>query len=146
MTIFENFGKATAKEDLVVHFFETFLVEYDSALRKTRGVYYTPEPVVSYIVRSVDYLLKTRFDKPQGLADKSVLVLDPAVGTATFLYMVIREIFEAQVKNGQQGYWDAYVAENLLKRIFGFDPYGSIYGGAPQAGAFAQGNRLYIPL
>jgi predicted helicase len=69
----------------------------------------------------VDYLLKTRFDKPQGLADKSVLVLDPAVGTATFLYMVIREIFEAQQKAGQAGYWDTYVAENLLKRIFGFE-------------------------
>jgi predicted helicase len=121
MEIFENFGKSTAKTDLVVHFYETFLAEYDSALRKTRGVYYTPEPVVSYIVRSVDYLLKTRFDKPQGLADKSVLVLDPAVGTATFLYMVIREIFEAQQKAGQAGYWDTYVAENLLKRIFGFE-------------------------
>ena len=119
--ILQDFGKSTAKEDPVVHFYETFLAEYNPALRKARGVYYTPEPVVSYIVRSVDYLLKTRFAKPQGLADKSVLVLDPAVGTATFLYMVIREIFEAQQKAGQQGYWDTYVAENLLKRIFGFE-------------------------
>jgi len=100
----KDFGKSTAKEDPVVHFYETFLAEYDSKLRKSRGVYYTPEPVVSYIVRSIDYLLKTRFNKPQGLADKSVLILDPAVGTATFLYMVIREIFEAQQAEGQQGF------------------------------------------
>ena len=77
--------------------------------------------MVSYIVRSIDYLLKTHFNKPQGLADKSVLVLDPAVGTATFLYMVIRGIFEAQQALGQQGYWDSYVSQNLLRRIFGFE-------------------------
>ena len=119
--IMKDFGKYTAKEDPIVHFYETFLSEYDPRLRKSRGVYYTPEPVVSYIVRSTDYLLKRDFNKPQGLTDKSVLVLDPAVGTATFLYMVIRGIYEAQEKAGQQGYWDSYVSQNLLKRIFGFE-------------------------
>ncbi len=61
-----------------MHFYETFLSAYDPAMRESRGVYYTPEPVVSYIVRSVDWLLRTRFDKPKGLADESVYVLDPA--------------------------------------------------------------------
>jgi predicted helicase len=86
-----------------------------------RGVYYTPEPVVSYIVRSIDWLLKTRFNKPQGLADSSVLILDPAVGTATFLYNVIKQIYESFIKQGQTGMWNDYVAEKLLARLFGFE-------------------------
>lgn len=119
--ILKDFGKRTAKEDPVVHFYETFLAAYDPRVREMRGVYYTPEPVVSYIVRSVDYLLKTRFDKPQGLADPSVLILDPAVGTATFLYMVINEVHDAIIGQGQTGLWNDYVAEKLLSRIFGFE-------------------------
>ena len=119
--ILQNFGKSTGKEDPVVHFYESFLVAYDHKLQKTRGVFYTPEPVVSYIVRSIDYLLKTRFNKPQGLADDKTLILDPAVGTATFLYAVINEIHQAIVSQGQQGLWNDYVSEKLLPRIFGFE-------------------------
>jgi predicted helicase len=55
----------------VVHFYETFLGEYNPALRKARGVWYTPQPVVNFIVRAVDDILKTEFDLPQGLADTS---------------------------------------------------------------------------
>jgi predicted helicase len=87
-----------------------------------RGVYYTPEPVVSYIVRSIDHLLKTRFNRPDGLADKNVLILDPACGTGTFLYYVIRHIYDTVVtKKGQKGKWNSYVSQNLLKRVFGFE-------------------------
>src|SRR5260370_7729405 len=68
-TILQDFGKRTRQEDPVVHFYETFLAQYDHKLREVRGVYYTPEPVVSYIVRSVDYLLKQDFDLAEGLAD-----------------------------------------------------------------------------
>ncbi|MFC1910945.1 type ISP restriction/modification enzyme, partial [Chloroflexota bacterium] len=117
--VLKNFGKHSGKEDPVVHFYETFLKAYDSNVRETRGVYYTPEPVVSYIVRSIDHLLKTRFNKPQGLADDNTLILDPATGTATFLYMVINEIRQAFA--GQEGMWNDYVAGKLLKRIFGFE-------------------------
>ena len=120
-SVLKDFGKRTAKEDPVVHFYETFLAEYDPKVREMRGVYYTPEPVVSYIVRSIDHLLKTHFNKPQGLADDKTLILDPAVGTATFLYMVINEIHEAMVKQGQKGMWSDYVAEKLLPRLFGFE-------------------------
>ncbi|MBA7597241.1 hypothetical protein ES703_04242 [subsurface metagenome] len=120
-SVLRDFGKRTAKEDPVVHFYATFLKEYDPKIRKMRGVYYTPEPVVSYIVRSVDHLLKERFGKPQGLADDKTLILDPAVGTATFLYMVINEIHQANISKGQQGLWNNYVAEKLLPRIFGFE-------------------------
>ena len=92
-SILENFGQRTRQEDPVVHFYETFLAAYNAALRKSRGVYYTPEPVVSFIVRSVDAILKDRFDLPLGLADNAkdpvtqkprVQILDPATGTGTF--------------------------------------------------------------
>jgi len=117
--VLKNFGKYSGKEDPVVHFYETFLKAYDPKVREMRGVYYTPEPVVSYIVCSIDHLLKTRFNKPQGLADDNTLILDPATGTATFLYMVINEIRQAFA--GQEGMWNDYVAGKLLKRIFGFE-------------------------
>jgi predicted helicase len=117
--VLKNFGKHSGKEDPVVHFYETFLKAYDPKVREMRGVYYTPEPVVSYIVRSIDHLLKTRFNKPQGLADDNTLILDPATGTATFLYMVINEIRQSFA--GQEGMWNNYVAGKLLKRIFGFE-------------------------
>ncbi len=120
-SILQDFGKRTAKEDPVVHFYETFLKEYDPQVRQMRGVYYTPEPVVSYIVRSIDHILKTSFGKPQGLADEKTLILDPATGTATFLYMVINEIHQSIVNQGQQGLWNEYVADKLLPRIFGFE-------------------------
>jgi len=119
--VLKDFGKRTAKEDPVVHFYETFLKGYDEKIREMRGVYYTPEPVVSYIVSSIDSLLKDRFGKPQGLADEKTLILDPAVGTATFLYMVVNEIYQALVGQGQQGLWNDYVADKLLPRIFGFE-------------------------
>ncbi|MDO8578765.1 MAG: N-6 DNA methylase [Dehalococcoidales bacterium] len=119
--VLKGFGKSAGKDDPVVHFYETFLKEYDPKTREMRGVYYTPLPVVSYIVRSIDHILKTRFDKPQGLADSSVLVLDPAVGTATFLYVVMQEIHAAVIKQGQEGTWNDYVEEKLLPRLFGFE-------------------------
>ena len=117
--VLENFGKHSGKEDPVVHFYETFLKAYDPKVREMRGVYYTPEPVVCYIVRSIDYLLKTRLKNPKDWQMIDTLILDPATGTATFLYMVINEIHEAF--KGQEGLWDDYVSEKLLKRIFGFE-------------------------
>ena len=117
--ILKDFGKGKGKEDPVVHFYETFLAAYDPKMREVRGVYYTPEPVVSYIVRSIDYLLKTGFNRPKGLADENTLILDPATGTATFLYFVIDQIHQKFAK--QAGAWDDYVARHLLNRIFGFE-------------------------
>ncbi|MFO7651088.1 MAG: type ISP restriction/modification enzyme, partial [bacterium] len=119
--ILKDFGKRTRQEDPVVHFYETFLAQYDPKLRKSRGVYYTPEPVVSYIVRSVDHLLKEKFGKKEGLADPSVIVLDPACGTGTFLYSVIKLIHERVEAKGQYGAWNSYVRNSLLPRIFGFE-------------------------
>ncbi len=118
-SILEHFGRRTQQTDPVVHFYETFLSAYNPTLRETRGVYFTPEPVVKYIVRSVDHILKTRFDRPRGLADKDTLILDPAVGTGTFLYFVIEQIKERFA--GQRGLWKSYVEKHLLPRIFGFE-------------------------
>ena len=117
--ILKDFGKATRQEDPVVHFYETFLREYDPRLREQRGVYYTPEPVVSYIVRSVDHILRERFGRADGLADTDTLILDPATGTGTFLYFVMQQIHESFA--GQAGIWSGYVREHLLRRIFGFE-------------------------
>jgi len=128
--ILENFGSRTRQSDPVVHFYETFLAAYNSALRKSRGVYYTPEPVVSYIVRSVDAILKNRFNLPLGLADNSknpdtqqprVQILDPATGTGTFLYGVVDRIYQNLADMGISGSWNQYVQENLLNRLFGFE-------------------------
>jgi len=120
--ILKGFGKRTRQDDPVVHFYEDFLAAYDPALREKRGVYYTPEPVVSYIVRSVDYLLKEKFGRADGLADPNTLVLDPAAGTGTFLYFVIQHIHDFVTNElGMAGAWDDYVSTNILPRIFGFE-------------------------
>jgi hypothetical protein len=119
--ILRDFGKRTRQEDPVVHFYETFLAAYDPEMRQTRGVYYTPEPVVSYIVRSLDHLIKTRFNLRLGLADTRTLILDPAAGTATFLYFVIQQIHETLMAMGQAGAWNDYVEKYLLPRVFGFE-------------------------
>jgi len=120
-SILADFGKRTRTEDPVVHFYETFLAAYDPKMRESRGVYYTPEPVVQFIVNAVDEVLKTRFNKPWGLADDTVKVLDPATGTGTFLYFVIQKIHEEVVTTrGQAGQWPAK-SRQLLKRLFGFE-------------------------
>jgi predicted helicase len=104
-------------------------------MREARGVYYTPEPVVSYIVRSIDLILKRDFGLKEGLADATkikvekpdgpdsethkVQILDPAAGTGTFLYYVIDLI--RQSFTGKEGMWPGYVSEQLLPRLFGFE-------------------------
>ena len=129
-SILENFGRRTRQEDPIVHFYETFLAAYDAALRKSRGVYYTPEPVVSFIVRSIDSILKTRFDFPLGLADNApdpetqksrLQILDPATGTGTFLYEVVKQIYRNLEAVGLENQWNNYVRDNLLDRMFGFE-------------------------
>ncbi len=118
--ILADFGQRAGKEDPVVHFYETFLAEYDPAVREIRGVYYTPEPVVSYIVRSLDYLLKTRLNKPNGLADDETLILDPATGTGSFLFEVVKQIHQT-ITRAAAGAWSDYVERKLLPRLFGFE-------------------------
>ena len=145
--ILKDYGKSTKMEDPIIHFYETFLSEYDPALRKARGVWYTPKPVVNFIARAVDDILKTEFGLPHGLADNSkikikiklqetdkrykdnirtfeqevhkVQILDPATGTGTFLAEVIDLIHKKF--EGQQGIWSNYVENHLLPRLNGFE-------------------------
>ncbi len=119
--ILQDFGRKFSREDPVVHFYEDFLAQYDPQLREVRGVYYTPDPVVRYIVRSVDCLLRRYFKMPDGLADERALILDPACGTGTFLAWVIRLVYEFVTQKLGKGAWQPYVRERLLPRIFGFE-------------------------
>lgn len=145
--VLRNFGKVTARQDPFLHFYEVFLAEYNPAKRKARGVWYTPEPVVNFIVRAVDEVLKTEFGLADGLADTSriivdwdtgqndpktgkpahikkevhrVQILDPATGTGTFLAEVVKLVAD-RVKGIAPGQWSNYVEQDLLPRIHGFE-------------------------
>ncbi|MEH6380669.1 MAG: N-6 DNA methylase, partial [Dietzia cercidiphylli] len=75
-----GFGKLTGKEDPFLHFYETFLSAYNPQKRKSRGVWYTPEAVVNFIVRAVDEILQTEFALPEGLADTSIVKIQWETG------------------------------------------------------------------
>ena len=108
-------------EDPVIHFYETFLAEYDPQRRVDRGVYYTPPQVISYIVKSVDSLLKTELNRPDGLADDNTLILDPATGTGGFLLTVLDHIRASVAQTYGTGEWTQYINAKLVKRVFGFE-------------------------
>jgi predicted helicase len=145
--LLKNFGQSTQANDPIIHFYETFLSEYDSKLRKARGVWYTPEPVVKFMVRAVDDILKTEFGLSRGIADTSktkikiktnepnknfksgykeiekevhkVQFLDPATGTGTFLAEIIKHIHKGF--SAMQGAWPSYVEKDLIPRLNGFE-------------------------
>lgn len=135
----ELMGNYKNDRDPVIHFYEDFLFEYDNDLRKKMGVFYTPAPVVSFIVRTVDEILKKDFNLVNGLADTSkitvekeiqgkkkkiethrVQILDPATGTGTFLNEIIKFIFENNFSQ-ERGLWNSYVNKGLLPRLHGFE-------------------------
>lgn len=144
--IMADFGKLTGQNDPFLHFYETFLSAYNPAKRKARGVWYTPEPVVNFIVRAVDEVLQTEFGLADGLADTSkitipwetgqtdkkgkritekkevhrVQILDPATGTGTFLAEVIK-LIAGRVKGVAPGMWPQYIEKELLPRLHGFE-------------------------
>lgn len=152
--VLRDFGNKNPNEDPIIHFYEYFLKEYDSIMREQRGVYYTPLPVVKFIVRNVDEILEKEFGLKDGLADTAtwgdmnahnnditlpegvsaedpfVQILDPAVGTGTFLVEVI-DLIEKRMKNkwrvesrsiGEtETLWNEYVQAHLLPRLNGFE-------------------------
>lgn len=142
--ILGDFDRADWSDDPIIHFYEDFLAIYDRQLRKDRGVWYTPQPVVQYIVGAVDRILQSHFGLSKGLADPTkitveqeradqlrggkrkvqvpyhqVQVLDPATGTGTFLAEAIRQIHTKFQE--QQGLWQGYVQEHLIPRLNGFE-------------------------
>jgi hypothetical protein len=144
--LFAEFKSGSAKSDPFIHFYEDFLREYNPKRRKAKGVWYTPEPVVDYIVRSVDAVLSSEFGLADGLADTSkvildddtgmrdkkgkpvtekrefhrVQILDPATGTGTFLAKSVRTICD-RVKARAPGKWSGYVESELIPRVHGFE-------------------------
>ncbi|RUS64914.1 DNA methyltransferase [Pseudorhodobacter sp. E13] len=144
--IMHGFGKLTGQNDPFLHFYETFLAAYNPSKRKARGVWYTPEPVVNFIVRAVDEVLQKEFGLPDGLADTSkvtidwdtgqtdkkgkaqtikkdvhrVQILDPATGTGTFLAEVIKQI-APKIKGVAPGMWSKYIEDDLIQRLHGFE-------------------------
>lgn len=141
-----KYGKTTQRNDPFLHFYEDFLKAYNPDKRDARGVWYTPEPVVNFIVRAVDDVLKTEFGLSDGLADTSkvniewdtgqtdkkgkplrtrkdvhrVQILDPATGTGTFLAETIKQV-APRVRNRAPGMWSSYVEKDLIPRLHGFE-------------------------
>ena len=140
------YGKTNARNDPIIHFYEDFLSLYDDKLRKAKWVYYTPEPIVNFIIRWVDNLLKTEFWLQDGIADSSkieievdsditdkkwnikktkkqvhkVQILDPATWTGTFLNEIVKHIYTTRF-SGMTGIWQNYVDEDLLPRLHWFE-------------------------
>jgi hypothetical protein len=107
--------------DPVVHFYETFLSQYDPDEREQRGVYYTPEDVVGYIVRSLDIILKQYFEKADGFACQNVTVLDPAAGTLTFLAETAKTAVNEFSANYGSGGKDQLIKNHILKNFYAFE-------------------------
>ncbi|MBV9861586.1 MAG: N-6 DNA methylase [Alphaproteobacteria bacterium] len=109
------------ERDPFIYFYEDYLKAYDPAMRKGRGVYYTPPPIVNFIVRAIDDILKDTFGIRDGLADhRRVTVLDFACGTGTFLLEICQRIFE-NIGGPESGRADLIVREHILKNLFGFE-------------------------
>ena len=146
--IMKNYGGSKHHHDPMIHFYEDFLAEYNPKLRKSKGVWYTPQPVVGFIVRAVDEILQKEFGLSEGLADYSMIektvvaeqsrdkrttdgmkhekrrfhrvqILDPATGTGTFLAEVVNQIYDRYRED--QGVWQQYVEDHLLPRLNGFE-------------------------
>ena len=149
--VMNDFCRKVGRANPVVYFYENFLFEYDNDMKVKRGVFNTPESVVHYIIESVDVLLRSKFGTEgisdtrkikytttrydhRGRKGKrkqvltpverechKVLILDPALGTGTFLYEVIRSIRYKFREDNNAGMWSAYVREHLIPRLFGFE-------------------------
>lgn len=143
--ITQSFRKNGGQLDPFLHFYETFLAKYDPDSRKSRGVYYTPDAAVDFIVRAVDDALRDLFNMPDGLADSEKVeclhrtqILDPAAGTGAFLARVIR-VIEKLVSG--RGNWADYAAEHLVPRLHGFENMMSAYAMCHMKFALELGER-----
>ncbi|MBC8402693.1 MAG: N-6 DNA methylase [Candidatus Marinimicrobia bacterium] len=107
--------------DPIIHFYETFLAKYDPGIRERRGVYYTPEPVVNYIVKSLHQLLKDKFNKPDGFASEGVTVLDPAGGTLTFPVAAIKIAVQEHENKWGGGDKTSFIRNQILPNFYAFE-------------------------
>ncbi len=119
--VLRRYAQHGEEHDPVFYFYETFLSEYRPDEREQRGVYYTPEPVVSYIVRSVDKLLRRDFGKRDGLAtQEGVTLLDPAVGTGTFLAHSFVQVRDDLLPTSA-GIFPDVIRNHALRNFAGFE-------------------------
>jgi len=119
--IFQEYQKTGKGKDPIIHFYETFLATFDPEIRERRGVYYTPEDVVSYIVRSIHSILKSHFELADGLASKEVKLLDPAGGTLTFPAEAIRLAADEYKQKYGDGDLRGWIKKHILKDFFAFE-------------------------
>ena len=119
--ILHRFYTDGKSSDPIIHFYETFLSEYDPKLREKRGVYYTPEPVVRYIVRSIHSILKSHFGKEDGLASVGVTILDPAAGTLTFPAEAIKLAIEEHSAKYGSGSIHKLIKEQILPHFYAIE-------------------------
>ena len=119
--ILDEFKSTRWEDDPVIHFYETFLATYNPKERERLGVYYTPLPVVSYMVRSIHKLLKDRFSKAEGLATSDVTLLDPAAGTLTFVVQAIKQVQKELENEKKGGLVKSYIEEHILPHFHAFE-------------------------
>lgn len=149
--VMKNYARKGLHHDPMIHFYEDFLTAYNPALRKSKGVWYTPQSVVQFIVRAVDEILKSDFELAEGLADHSKFIHEvvneqyskgdrfkgkstkPTIKQEMHRVQILDPAtgtgtFLAEVVNqiydkfqGMQGMWQGYVDEHLLPRIHGFE-------------------------
>ena len=118
--VFEFFSEDKVN-DPIFHFYETFLAEYDPQTREKTGIYYTPEPVVSYIVRSINCILKKHFRLKDGFASNTVTILDPAGGTLTFLVNAIKTALKEFTNKYGEGGKESFIKEHILSNFYAFE-------------------------
>lgn len=114
-------SRGKTDKDPFTFFYEDFLAEYDPQKKKHMGVFYTPRPVINYIANSIHILLKENFNKPRGFADDSVTILDPALGTGTFLWLTYLITLKEIKECGLGGVMMDKVRNHILKHFYGFE-------------------------
>ena len=142
--ILDQFGSTAQGGDPVIHFYEEFLKQYDRKMRADAGAFYTPQPVVEFMVRMVDDVLRTRFGLPLGIADPAtwgevagrndfklpdgvdpdkpfVSMIDPATGTGTFLVEWLRRARESFIEEHRADDWPAHAREHVLPAMHAFE-------------------------
>lgn len=117
----ERYYRERRGSDPIVHFYETFLAHYDPDEREQRGVYYTPDPVVLYIVRSLHELLKAKFGLSDGLASAEVTLLDPAAGTMTFVVRAAETALHEFIGKYGAGGQSEFIRKHILHRFYAFE-------------------------
>jgi len=119
--ILHEYHRTGKGRDPIIHFYETFLATYDPKIRERRGVYYTPEAVVGYIVRSIHSILKSHFDLADGLAGEDVKLLDPAGGTLTFPAEAIRLAADEFKEKYGEGGLHRWIKKHILADFYAFE-------------------------